>query len=155
MVSAVSQQEAGFGTDCCDEEGQLGALEVGTTSSDVLRANHLLKDPSFCTFWCAVALGALAKGIPVESVRLAPIRPPNFGRGNVVPSFKYSAPSSPDDMAVETSVHLSVFNRALSCLCPRVFREFERWRDTLSSPGRLLRPVDLLQQTPNSQSESD
>ena len=27
-----------------------------------------LKDPSACVFWCAVALGAVMKGSPVESV---------------------------------------------------------------------------------------
>lgn len=30
---------------------------------------HLPVDPSSCTFWCTVAMGALVKGRPIESVR--------------------------------------------------------------------------------------
>ena len=31
--------------------------------------SELPMDPSTCVFWCAVALGALVKGRPIESVR--------------------------------------------------------------------------------------
>ena len=31
--------------------------------------NELHVDPSTCVFWCAVALGSLVKGRPIESVR--------------------------------------------------------------------------------------
>ena len=34
-----------------------------------LRGHQLPKDLSTCIFWCAVALGALVKGNPIESVR--------------------------------------------------------------------------------------
>lgn len=69
MMAATARREPTSSTDCCDEEGQLGAVERWGTFSDVLGMDELPKDPSSCTFWCAVALGALAKGSSVESVR--------------------------------------------------------------------------------------
>ncbi|CAN0270947.1 unnamed protein product [Ectocarpus sp. 12 AP-2014] len=47
------------------EQGQLGAIfsEDGITTE-----NRLSTGPSACTFWCAVGVGALVKGSPVESV---------------------------------------------------------------------------------------
>lgn len=68
MEPAYPQREEGFGIDCCGDEGQLGALDGGGTFGNVSGAEQLTKDPSFCTFWCAVAMGALAKGSPIESV---------------------------------------------------------------------------------------
>ncbi|CAM9567130.1 unnamed protein product, partial [Hapterophycus canaliculatus] len=67
MVSVYPQQELGFSSDY-QEGGQYDALEVGGTSSNVWGVNQPPKDPSICTFWCAVAVGALAKGGPIESV---------------------------------------------------------------------------------------
>ncbi|CAN0140050.1 unnamed protein product, partial [Ectocarpus sp. 12 AP-2014] len=47
------------------EQGQFGAIfsEDGITTG-----NQLSAGPSACTFWCAVGVGALVKGSPVESV---------------------------------------------------------------------------------------
>ncbi|CAM9443720.1 unnamed protein product [Ectocarpus sp. 12 AP-2014] len=47
------------------EQGQFGAIfsEDGVTTG-----NQLSTGPSACTFWCAVGVGALVKGSPVESV---------------------------------------------------------------------------------------
>lgn len=36
-----------------------------------LRGHQLPEDLSTCVFWCAVGLGALVKGNPIESVRLS------------------------------------------------------------------------------------
>ncbi|CAB1109300.1 unnamed protein product [Ectocarpus sp. CCAP 1310/34] len=38
------------------------------TEDGITPGNQLLTGPSCCTFWCAVGMGALAKGSPVESV---------------------------------------------------------------------------------------
>lgn len=59
------------------EEGDrshVGADEVDalTPSDDSTRTTddgHVPMDPSTCTFWCTVALGALVRGQPLESVR--------------------------------------------------------------------------------------
>ncbi|CBN75414.1 expressed unknown protein [Ectocarpus siliculosus] len=47
------------------DQGQFGAIfsEDGITTG-----NQLSAGPSACTFWCAVGVGALVKGSPVESV---------------------------------------------------------------------------------------
>ncbi|CAN0429500.1 unnamed protein product, partial [Hapterophycus canaliculatus] len=68
MVSTYPRREPGFDTDYSGEEGQSSALEVRGTSGNISGMKQLPMDPSFCTFWCAVAVGALAKGSPVESV---------------------------------------------------------------------------------------
>ncbi|CAN0188101.1 unnamed protein product [Scytosiphon promiscuus] len=65
MLPDTPRQEPDLGTDDCAEDGRFGALTVGGTFSGISR---LPKDPAFCTFWCAVALGALAKGSPNEAV---------------------------------------------------------------------------------------
>ena len=45
------------------------AGEVGTTVPEKACGTGLgIIDPSACVFWCAVALGAIVKGSPVESV---------------------------------------------------------------------------------------
>lgn len=49
------------------DRGQFGAVTNGEGSE--LDGNQHPTDPSACTFWCAVALGALVKGCPVEAVR--------------------------------------------------------------------------------------
>ncbi|CAN0384642.1 unnamed protein product, partial [Scytosiphon promiscuus] len=68
MMTAYPRQEPGFDSDACGEEGKFGACEVGSTFENVSGVNPLPKGPSVCTFWCAVAVGALAKGSPIESV---------------------------------------------------------------------------------------
>ncbi|CAN0289684.1 unnamed protein product, partial [Scytosiphon promiscuus] len=66
MVPAAPRQKPVFKSDRPHEGGQFRALEgPGTNVSGV---NPLATAPSVCTFWCAVALGALAKGNPIESV---------------------------------------------------------------------------------------
>ncbi len=53
------------------EEGQ-GEGEEESGAVIALNGNGSLQrgvDPSICIFWCAVALGALVKGAPFESVR--------------------------------------------------------------------------------------
>ncbi|CAN0026666.1 unnamed protein product [Ectocarpus sp. 4 AP-2014] len=47
------------------EQGQLGAF---STEDGITTGNQLSTGPSACTFWCAVGVGALVKGSPVESV---------------------------------------------------------------------------------------
>lgn len=84
MVPAYPRREAGFGTDCGGGEEQSNKSEFGSTFSYNSGTSQLPKDPSFCTFWCAVAMGALAKGSPIESVssnRLASIALYNLGSG--------------------------------------------------------------------------
>lgn len=68
MVPTASRPEPVFGSGCFGEEGQFGSLGAGDMSGNVSGMNQLLNDPAFCTFWCAVAVGGLAKGSPIESV---------------------------------------------------------------------------------------
>ncbi|CAM9627688.1 unnamed protein product [Ectocarpus sp. 12 AP-2014] len=46
-------------------QGQFGSI---FTEDGITTGNQLSTGPSACTFWCAVGLGALVKGSPVESV---------------------------------------------------------------------------------------
>lgn len=64
MMVNPSQQSA-FGRDC-DEDDVLA--REGDFSMLSAADNQLDAGPSTCTFWCAVALGALVKGDPVSSV---------------------------------------------------------------------------------------
>ncbi|CAN0231400.1 unnamed protein product, partial [Scytosiphon promiscuus] len=66
MVPAAPRQKPLFKNDRSREGGQSCPLQRPGTN--VSRRNPLAKAPSVCTFWCAVALGALAKGSPIESV---------------------------------------------------------------------------------------
>ncbi|CAN0185752.1 unnamed protein product [Scytosiphon promiscuus] len=68
MMHDPPRRERGFGTDYHGEEGALDALEGRGDFGHVPGIDQLPIDPSFCPFWCAVALGALAKGCPIESV---------------------------------------------------------------------------------------
>lgn len=46
-----------------------GVAYLGTTATEGVRGDAMgATDSSGCIFWCAVALGALAKGSPIESV---------------------------------------------------------------------------------------
>ncbi|CAM9951534.1 unnamed protein product [Ectocarpus fasciculatus] len=68
MSPHASSQQSVCGDDC-DEGGHY--FEAAAQGGDLTKpsaGNHLPMDPSACTFWCAVALGALAKGTPFESV---------------------------------------------------------------------------------------
>ncbi|CBN75409.1 expressed unknown protein [Ectocarpus siliculosus] len=64
MTGPTVQQQLGALHDSL-EQGQFGAIfsEDGITTG-----NQLLTGPSCCTFWCAVGVGAVLKGSPVESV---------------------------------------------------------------------------------------
>ncbi|CAN0073206.1 unnamed protein product [Scytosiphon promiscuus] len=68
MMLAGPQQEAALSTDCYGEEAQFGTLVGWGTWNEASGVPHVPKDPSFATFWAAVALGALAKGSPFEAV---------------------------------------------------------------------------------------
>ncbi|CAM9538320.1 unnamed protein product [Ectocarpus sp. 8 AP-2014] len=66
MVSPAIQQSfvgGDFGA-----EGPFDSIAGGVEWSKVSRGHQLPMNPSTCTFWCAIALGALAKGSPLESV---------------------------------------------------------------------------------------
>ncbi|CAM9904165.1 unnamed protein product [Ectocarpus fasciculatus] len=67
MTSSSSLQQSAVGADCGDE-GSSDAITRGVDWSQASERNQLPMDPSTCTFWCAIALGALAKGSPIESV---------------------------------------------------------------------------------------
>ncbi|CAM9849229.1 unnamed protein product, partial [Ectocarpus fasciculatus] len=67
MASPSCRQQSTVGGDWNDE-WSLDAIAPGADRSMVSERNGLPMDPSTCTFWCAIALGALAKGSPIESV---------------------------------------------------------------------------------------
>ncbi|CAM9113851.1 unnamed protein product [Ectocarpus sp. 8 AP-2014] len=67
MTSPSSLQQSVVGNDC-DGGGHLDAIARGAEWIKASERNQLPRDPSTCTFWCAIALGALAKGSPIESV---------------------------------------------------------------------------------------
>eukprot|EP00903_Cladosiphon_okamuranus_P015992 g14770.t1 len=50
------------------DRGQFDAVTSGGSSTSAMEGNQYPMDPSVCTFWCAVALGALVKGSPIEAV---------------------------------------------------------------------------------------
>ncbi|CAM9468849.1 unnamed protein product [Ectocarpus fasciculatus] len=64
MASSAAQHQPGAPHDST-EQGQSGAV---FTEDGITTGNQLLPGPSACTFWCAVGVGALVKGSPVESV---------------------------------------------------------------------------------------
>ncbi|CAM9497763.1 unnamed protein product, partial [Ectocarpus sp. 13 AM-2016] len=66
MVSPAIQQSfvgGDFGA-----EGPFDSIAGGAEWSKASGGHQLPMNPSTCTFWCAIALGALAKGTPLESV---------------------------------------------------------------------------------------
>ncbi|CAN0200762.1 unnamed protein product [Ectocarpus sp. 8 AP-2014] len=67
MTPRASLLQLTVGADCGDE-GPFDAVESGADWIKASERNQLPMDPSTCTFWCAIALGALAKGSPIESV---------------------------------------------------------------------------------------
>eukprot|EP00903_Cladosiphon_okamuranus_P015538 g14344.t1 len=52
-----------------DDDGDDDATARGGSLMAAFGENKLSMDPSICKFWCAVALGALAKGYPIESTK--------------------------------------------------------------------------------------
>ncbi|CAN0350071.1 unnamed protein product [Ectocarpus sp. 12 AP-2014] len=68
MLPPTSFQQSVFGDDCDETGHYFEAVAPGGDLSKISAGNLLLMDPSACTFWCAVALGALVKGSPIESV---------------------------------------------------------------------------------------
>lgn len=77
MLSPASRQRpASEGG--CGEAGQYDACATGGGFGNTLGGIDLHVGPSTCIFWCAVALGALVKGSPIESVSRLLIR----GAGN-------------------------------------------------------------------------
>lgn len=67
MLNPPSRQQSNFGDDC-GEDGQPDALTMRGGVGNTFGGKELPVDPSTCVFWCAVALGALIKGSPIESV---------------------------------------------------------------------------------------
>ncbi|CBN75400.1 hypothetical protein Esi_0093_0019 [Ectocarpus siliculosus] len=51
-----------------DEETRFSEIERRANCRKASDVNQLPMNPQSCTFWCAIALGAVAKGNPVESV---------------------------------------------------------------------------------------
>ncbi|CAM9542929.1 unnamed protein product, partial [Hapterophycus canaliculatus] len=68
MVAAASQQETVSNTDSVEEEGHFGTLLGWGAFSNATKTKRVPQDPSLATFWAAVAVGALAKGTPIEAV---------------------------------------------------------------------------------------
>ncbi|CAM9883013.1 unnamed protein product, partial [Ectocarpus sp. 12 AP-2014] len=68
MLPPASSQQSVFGDDCDERGHYFEAVAQGGDLSKISAQNQLPMDPSACTFWCAVALGALVKGSPIESV---------------------------------------------------------------------------------------
>ena len=66
MLAPASRRQAAFGIGG-GGAGQPSAVAIGNAFGG---GKELPMDPSTCMFWCAVALGALVKGSPVESVRV-------------------------------------------------------------------------------------
>ena len=52
----------------CSEEEQCDTFGIVGDAGHTLGGDSPSYDPSVCTFWCAVAIGSLVKGRPVESV---------------------------------------------------------------------------------------
>lgn len=70
MLSSSPQQPAARQGYCEEEKEKLDATSFGSEldcKSGVI-GRHLPVDPASCTFWCSVAMGALVKGCPVDSV---------------------------------------------------------------------------------------
>ncbi|CAN0364964.1 unnamed protein product [Ectocarpus sp. 6 AP-2014] len=67
MTSPAPLPQSASGADC-DAEGHLDAIARGAEWIKASERNQLPMDPSTCTFWCAIALGALAKGSPIDTV---------------------------------------------------------------------------------------
>ncbi|CAM9203523.1 unnamed protein product [Ectocarpus sp. 12 AP-2014] len=62
MMSATRQQSIATGD--CDAEDDFDALVLEDKVGSTWEGDDF---PKICTFWCAIAIGALAKGLPIES----------------------------------------------------------------------------------------
>ncbi|CBJ29983.1 hypothetical protein Esi_0170_0014 [Ectocarpus siliculosus] len=69
--------------------GRLDAIGTGDGIGTFLGGTQLPMDPSTCIFWCAVALGALVKGNPLESVA-------SYFRWARVSLDSYTGPANPE-----------------------------------------------------------
>ncbi|CAM9465409.1 unnamed protein product, partial [Ectocarpus fasciculatus] len=69
--------------------GCLDAIGTGDGIGTLLGGTQLPMDPSTCIFWCAVALGALVKGSPLEAVA-------NYFRLARVSLDSYTGPANPE-----------------------------------------------------------
>ncbi|CAM9901202.1 unnamed protein product [Ectocarpus fasciculatus] len=67
MTAVVPRQWPAVGGDS-DDTGRHDAIVRGEDGSKASEWTQLPMNPSTCTFWCAIALGAIAKGNPLESV---------------------------------------------------------------------------------------
>lgn len=68
MTAAAPRQRPDVGGDW-NETGRLDAIVRREDGSKTSEWTQLTMNPSTSTFWCAIALGAIAKGCPLESVR--------------------------------------------------------------------------------------
>ena len=68
MLSPAARQPP-MTEDGCGEAGQVDSVAMNGEFGNAYGGEELPMGPSTCIFWCAVALGALVKGSPVESVR--------------------------------------------------------------------------------------
>ncbi|CAM9689429.1 unnamed protein product [Ectocarpus sp. 6 AP-2014] len=66
MTPPSSLQQSAVGAD----ERSVDTNAPGANWIKASERNQPFMDPSTCTFWCAIALGALAKGSPIESASL-------------------------------------------------------------------------------------
>ncbi|CAN0269289.1 unnamed protein product [Ectocarpus sp. 12 AP-2014] len=62
MISPTRQQS--IATEDCDVEDNFDALVLEDKVANIWEGDDF---PKACTFWCAIAIGALAKGHPIES----------------------------------------------------------------------------------------
>ncbi|CAN0499347.1 unnamed protein product, partial [Ectocarpus sp. 8 AP-2014] len=66
MISPTRQQS--IATRNCDVENEFDTIVSEDNVGNTWKRDDLPANPSTCTFWCAVAIGALAEGHPIESV---------------------------------------------------------------------------------------
>ena len=67
MLAPASRRQAAFGI-CDGVAVQPDAVTIGNAFGG---GKELPMNPSTCMFWCAVGLGALVRGSPIESVSVA------------------------------------------------------------------------------------
>ena len=75
MVTSDSREQPTVG-DGCGEGSRLDAIMGRGEFHNATTEENVLMDPSTCVFWCAVALGALVRGSPVEMVSTAVVGSP-------------------------------------------------------------------------------
>lgn len=76
MLSPASRHQSALEEDCGDA-GQHGAIATRWGFGNTFDGEGLSIGPSACVFWCSVALGALVRGSPIESVNRMSIRSVN------------------------------------------------------------------------------